>query len=375
MNARRARRRIPAGLVGMLALVAVAEGSLRRRELEIVLPWSLDWRVHGENAVGLSEGCDLLIFGDSVAKFGLIPDLIDGERGGRSYNLALCNGQATTSYFLLRRLIDSGTRPKAVVIDFTPHMLARGPNLNDRNWPELLSVSEALELARETRDADLFGRVIAAENLDSIRLRGELRDLIADSLAGVRYRHGYGTLRYLRNWRVNRGANLMPPIPFEGDPATWHRENMPGWAVDGTNLVYLDRFLRLAGREGIQVYWLLAPPSEGLQRGLEADGIDADHERFVRAVASQHAQVSVLDARHAHYPQEAHAGDPLHPSLAGAITLSVDVGRAIRDAEAAEVAPSWIVLPRYRPLESRVKLEDVEDSRLAVDDFFRGVRR
>ena len=375
MRRRRLWNRVPAGLVGTLALIAAVESAIGRKEFDWALPWSLDWQIHGRSAEAFADGQDLLIFGDSIAKFGLIPRLIDEERGGRSYNLALCNGQATTSYFLLRRIVDSGAKPSAIVVDFTPHMLARGPWLNARNWPELLTAPEAWELSRATGDPGLLGRVLAAGAVPSIRLRGELRDAIADAIGGVPYRHNYGTLRFLRNWRVNRGANLMPPIAFDQDPVAWYRGTLTSWSVDDTNLIYLDKFMRLAGREGIAVYWLLAPPTRELQEGLERSGLDADHERFVRQVASQHPHVRVLDARHAGYPQSAHAGDPLHPSLGGAITLSVDVGRAIRADEAGENRSAWVELPFYRDLGDVDEVEDIEESRIALDDYFRGLRR
>src|SRR5690242_12777653 len=107
----------PVGMLGMLALVLAAESYVARHDLDFATLWSANWR-HGA-AAARREGpkSAVLAFGDSLVKDGVAAPVIEARLGRRAYNLAVFNGQAPASYFLLRRALDAGARPAAVLID------------------------------------------------------------------------------------------------------------------------------------------------------------------------------------------------------------------------------------------------------------------
>src|SRR5579883_1943148 len=105
----------PAGLVGMLALVAAVEYSLARHDFSVLSLTQWDGRASRQAAEKEAKGCDVLIFGDSLVKLGVLPRVIEERSGLRSYSLAVAGSQPLASYFLLRRALNEGARPSAVV--------------------------------------------------------------------------------------------------------------------------------------------------------------------------------------------------------------------------------------------------------------------
>ena len=67
------RRAVPAGLLGMLALVAGVERYVAAPDDDLCHPWGRDWRAADRAARGKAAGCDVLCFGDSLAKYAVIP--------------------------------------------------------------------------------------------------------------------------------------------------------------------------------------------------------------------------------------------------------------------------------------------------------------
>jgi len=122
------RRHSPLGFLGMIGLVAAIEWTLSGHDLDFTSPMQWDWRVIGKAATRPDRvaGKDVLIFGDSLVKFGVQPRVLKRHSGTVAYNFALHTGQTPSSYFMLRRALRAGARPSVVVLDLTPHLLASG---------------------------------------------------------------------------------------------------------------------------------------------------------------------------------------------------------------------------------------------------------
>src|SRR5690606_15332158 len=122
-----------------------------------------------------------------MVKFGVAPRVIEAVTGLPTYNLAPYGGPPAASVFLLRRVIDRGARPKAVVVDFMPHLIAISPRHHMRLWQEMIQPVEALELAIDSRDASFFCEALLGRAFPSIRARQEIRANLHHALKAESY--------------------------------------------------------------------------------------------------------------------------------------------------------------------------------------------
>jgi hypothetical protein len=78
-----AGRRLPWGFLGMLGLVVAIEFTLAGHDLDFTAVWHWDWRIIGKAATKPDKVCgkDVLIFGDSMIKFGVMPKILKEGSG------------------------------------------------------------------------------------------------------------------------------------------------------------------------------------------------------------------------------------------------------------------------------------------------------
>ena len=88
------------------------------------------------------------------------------------------------TYFVLRRALESGARPSAIVIDTKPAVLIGGADYNAHYWPAALSPRECLELGRIARKGTLGLAAMTARLLPSLQARLEVRSRIEAALGG-----------------------------------------------------------------------------------------------------------------------------------------------------------------------------------------------
>ncbi len=364
MTGWRGWRRAPLGLLGMLALVASVEGFVGRRPLEFTNPASLSWTLSAAAARDEAPAADVLCLGDSLIKHGALPRVIESVVGGRACNLSVCAAQAPSTYFLFRRALERGARPRALVVDFAPDLLAGGPQYQERCYQELLSARECLELAWLARDSGFLARVALGRLLPTVRGRFEIRSAILSAMGGRPSGLVDVNRTYRRNWGVNGGAEYTPPNGYAGEiaPETPRQYMAQAFACQKVNARYLTKLMRLAASRQVPVYWLLPPIVPGLQAERDRSGAEAALEAFLKTQIERHAGLTVLDARRAGVPGTRFV-DAVHLNGPGGAALSVGIGEALRHS-----AP----LPRWTPLvlapePPAVALEDVAASRTIVE--------
>jgi hypothetical protein len=347
----------------MLGLVLAFELAVAARDRHAT-DAAMSWRETARAAAARAPGSDALLFGDSLVKFGLLPRVVAASGGPRSYNLALHAGPIPASYFLLRRALDAGARPRAVVLDAMTHQLAAIPTdpALARGWAELLSVRDLADLSWSLRDAAFLGRTLVAKLVPSARARHELRSGARDRLAGRggSLSHWFRVLR--RNWEANRGAQPHAPAagPVVVDPG--HGGIFPrDWRPLAVNVDYLRRFARLAAARGIAVYVLIPPLHPAAQSRRAAMGLDAAYDAFLRDELARLPGVVVLDARRTPYDETVFR-DAVHLDRHGASTLSGALATALA---APGDAARWRDLPAFRRASAPDLVEDLEQSRLA----------
>jgi hypothetical protein len=359
----------------MIALVILVEGTIWRRRLEWSDPVSLSWRFADRAARGDARGADVLYLGDSLVKHGLVPAVVHAESGLKGANLATARGPTLLSYFLLRRAVEAGARPSAIVIDTKPAVLIGGVEFNAHYWPAALSAPECIELGWATGKGQLGLGVLLARLLPSLQSRLEVRAGVQAALRGVPDPIREINRVLWRNWSVNGGANVASwDSPYRGELSPEIRERLhpDRWYVDPANIDGIERLLQLASRRGIRVFWLLPPISPRLQEWRQRSGSEAKYERFVRSFQSRYpAILTVLDARSV-AAEPALYVDATHLSGRGAAVLSRSVARTLRDELARPTAGRggrWIALsdPPHDPgRQAQPAFEDVERSKAIV---------
>src|SRR5262249_14227393 len=110
-----ARTPIPWGLVGLIGLVLALETFVARHEVGLMTYVALNARYAVDQTRTLDD-CQVLCLGDSQVKFGIDPWTIEGGSGFRARNLAIASSPTPTSYLLLRRALDAGARPSAILV-------------------------------------------------------------------------------------------------------------------------------------------------------------------------------------------------------------------------------------------------------------------
>ncbi len=366
----RRRRTLPGGLLGMIVLVAVLELTLARAEPRFTTIWADAWKFSGWAAARKAPLCQILCFGDSLVKHGVVPRIIEERTGRRCYNLAAFMGVAPSSYYLLKQALDSGARPEAVLID--GELLDGHPLGVRRLWPEMISLCDTWELTRTAKLPRLFPELAVARFLPSARLRFELRDELMAALGGLDPETWTSNATHRRNWELNLGADLMQVevCPPEKDRRPARIAELEptsrGWKCDPINAEYVRRFLQLALDQEIPVFWLLPPIHPEFQAQREREGRDGSYMQFVSRLQQRFPNLVVLDGRHAGYDPSALA-DVSHLNRRGAVAFSATVADVLRRRlSGGSEGQRWVELPDFRDYSPGVFVEDVSQSHAAI---------
>jgi hypothetical protein len=349
----------------MLVAVVLIELAVARQLAAFTNMFAEDWRLTGRAAGRKAVHCQVVCFGDSLVKFGVQPAVIEERTGGRVYNLALYRGQTPSSYFLLRHVLRSGARPAEVVVDADPHLLEHDPLASVRPWAELCDVSDLLDLAWESGDVSFPGRALTAQAIPSLRSRAEIRAWVLAALSGDAGVAKAALKGLWRNWRVNRGAQLMPANPAYPEELIAKSYGPAGWSPRPINLRYARRFLDLAARHGVRVFWVIPPVNPLVQDRRERCPLDAQHAGLLAALLADFPNLVVVDGRRSGYDRRAFH-DATHLCREGAVALSAEIGDLIGRPYPAAPGSRWTRLQPFRARNSAAPMEDLMESHHAI---------
>ena len=349
--------RLPAGLIGALVLIACGEWMVSRQADRLAVYQVLATRFARDEASRSAPGCDVLALGDSVVKFGFDPAAIERRLGVRAYNLAVPGTPPPLTYALLRRALEAGATPTALVVG---HMSLSGdPSVQVAELSELLRIGECAELAWDARDPTLFATLTVNQLVPSVRYRHALRAKLLKTLSGKDA--GPDPTEGLRDhWRANRGMERRPDGgAFDGrmEPRLARSVYSQEWRVLAVYEHDLRRIAALAAERDIPVYWLVPPLIPEAQAYRDVAGLDAHHSRNLHAIQARSPNLIVLDARHSGYPASAFF-DSCHLNSRGAERLSNDIAAAIARRSGEK---SWVSLPTYDDRPSRIASDALSD--------------
>ncbi len=354
-------RRLPMGLLGMLAILSVVESHLFQDRETYCAPGSQELQLAWKAAHYQAPGRDVLCFGDSLIKLSLIPQVFEKTAGLSCYNLAVSGSQTPMSYLLLKRALEAGARPKAILVEFMPSLFRLPPTHNLSRWSYVASLSDAAEMAWRENNRVLFDRVLLNKTLTSMEARMEIRRILQRQLLGPQSAPDEVPM-YRRHWIKFDGAQIMPENPTlteqDFDPASWANGFYPHWYVNRVNRAYLLKFLDLANASNIEVYWLLPPIMPSVQDLCEKSGFAARQTAFLKALQKRYSRLAIIDGRMADYDEKVYM-DPNHLGRSGAYVYSEEIGALMRErlSERGE-RTAWVSLPPYQARSVDVAIED-----------------
>ena len=364
-------RPCPWGFFGAVGLIVIVETVVSARHLDFTTLSAYDWRLTGQAVVREAPKSEILVFGDSLLKFGMVSDILERRLEAKFFNLSLMGGQSVSSYFLLRRAIEAGARPKAILQDCQdqPAVAGRpqtgvGVREHIRDWQELLDFRELRELRASIGDDALFHSVLLGRLLPTVKNYHEIRDRkIFWTKDGRFFAHVQR-----RNFERNRGSILAPRAERPPPSPSLALMNSPRleWISNSMTSEYLDKFFRLAESRSIPVFFLLPPTSPEHQSLREKVGQKAYYTRQAEAIRARYPSVTIFDARESRYDR-AYFIDDTHLDRVGASIYSKDLAEAVAATLSGPKSPMrWVNLPKCRAGVEGKLGEDIDSSILAV---------
>lgn len=368
--------RIPYGLLGMFALVFAVERQTNASLRGVMNVTAATWAFAAESADRESWNGAVLCFGDSLAKFGLQPRVLEARLGARARNFAGYSSPPSNDYFLLRRILARGDKPRALIVTFNPAHLDWRTADHAPLLAEYAHCDEALDLARAVGDANFFASYLANRILPTLRCRFELREGIGRQLEGFPWERPPLLTRLRENWTTNLGAqaniDAPPAAPNEqqiaaivGSRFTDPRAKQPVQAE------YVRRFLELAARQGIPVYWVLPPFLPGVRSRREQAGIEAFTTDVSRQLQIEHPELRVIDGRAIGLDESYYCDDFVHLNRRGSAVFTAAIADAIANSGNNE---RFVALGPVKNSPTSIELDGFSVKQLARPDTG-GVRR
>jgi hypothetical protein len=368
----------PLGLIGMLALIGIAR-CFGVPQAQIPAPAGrveMCWQDSARAARSLEAGSDILCFGDSVIKLGILPRVLKDRLGVSAYNLGVLGGQAPTSYFLLQRVLERGIRPRAILINFSENLLAGSPAASAARWANSVGWRESLDVAWHSKDPavgvssafhGLFPGWCDERGWSPFLTFGAHKKSGTVSADDPRV--------FERNWRLNRGAQAAPRqfVPVEGTTTT----DCARWRPDPANEAYVDRLLRTAMTSRTPVFWLLPPSMREQPERPDRAGVSESYRRFVAARVAEFSCLTVLDGESLQWSARVFR-DPLHLNRDGAVRFSLAVADAVAPRLLGHASVErWIDVVATSEQEAipyQNLVEDLDQSRAAIEPILVGQR-
>jgi len=274
---------------------------------------------------------DVQLHGDSVAQGALLASEIEMSlpAGKRVINAALQGSGPEFTYFLLRRQIENGQVPGAIVLAHSPHTFVTertgvlvGAFLG---WSE---IPEVFAHGRHFFDA-LYG--VLCKLSFTLRHRDELSDLAKGRRAAVAsWNDPLPTEAWVR--QVGEEAEAKWEREGKRPPGELHPVYLRRFEVDPGVHALLGRLLALAKARDVRVYWLTLPEHEAVAAARDTLGFAPAYYAFVDSLAAR-GEITLLQREFEVLPAT-EFGDYTHLRLRAALRLSREVGEKLR-AESA----------------------------------------
>ncbi len=356
MAERRLRRFLasaPWGILGALAILILVEGAVSQHSLDLASAVTIGY-THSHQAI-YTESRDSSVFamGDSQIKAGISPRVIEKRSGRKTFNLAINGATAPMTYYMFEQAISREPKPSAIIVDFKPTMLTIHPSIVLPGFSSEMNFGQCVDFARTMKSSSFFAQLLTHKSIRSLKERWGIRQYVSSALAGKAIDQRLANFSTLSQWSADRGANSNPVNPsIESIESPWdegayvHDTPVP---FDILNLVYVKRFLELAEKNQIPVFWVAPPLNPKIQAKRDARGLDSTFTSLLRSSAERFQGLTVIDARRSCYPVRKFV-DGAHLDREGAAIFSEGVADVLSESlRHSSDRNRWVNLPVFSP--------------------------
>src|SRR5436305_1651357 len=94
---------LPMGVLGMVVLIVAVEAYVVSHDDDLTGLGTFNWRYSAQAARREARDHEVLCFGSSLTKCGVLARVVGHGTGRRCFNMAVGNGRIASSYYLLKR--------------------------------------------------------------------------------------------------------------------------------------------------------------------------------------------------------------------------------------------------------------------------------
>ncbi|MBO6138196.1 MAG: hypothetical protein J6O71_06240 [Lachnospiraceae bacterium] len=234
---------------------------------------------------------DRLIIGDSRAKSGVMPAVLD--ESGNTYNIAIGGCTPIEMYYALDRYLKAHEPPKSVFIIFAPYHFYDIDNYNQTLYYNYLSVGQIVETAKEARG--LMGEEKVAykgwiTDVISYKLRFPSKYLAAfyESLPGG---NGEANRERLAQVRDELGFTLFGTEESNNEPS--YEVHEEAFKRSELLIKYFERLLDRLQEEGVEVTIEQGPLNPVSYDSIKPEFIDGYME-FLDQISERYPEITVV---------------------------------------------------------------------------------
>jgi hypothetical protein len=287
-----------------------------------------------------SPSVDVVCVGSSRFALGVVPSQVEMGLGRPVHNASIPAADFSVNDFILKRLLRDGFRPRVVVVEVTPEMVARRNRWLGAHILLPPTWTDVPGYARDVWQSGNAWRLVKERVAPVCRYHAELRDALS---VGTEARPPDLPPAQIPATAAATGPLPQPVAPpreqfLDGDrslPAeALTREGLPrfrdwlsNYQVAGTAPRSLERLLGRCRRHDIAVL-LVAPPLTRAHRQLYTPDIEAAFRSYLRGLEAR-GLCRFLDCRDT-LPDDLFL-DNHHVNAEGAVRFSRRLGELIRD--------------------------------------------
>lgn len=280
------------------------------------------------------------VMGDSVSsalRAAQLKEILGGKYDVSNYSLP--GTSPMFNYFVLKRQIAAGQKPKVIV--FAPHPGTWKDPFVDRFLARYANPRETAELLRGGATFTDWAYGILCRASYTLRYREEFYLALVQSDWGF-FRTWQRPVSPVQNTRAKITKEEMVPEASTGKGID--AQNIPPALsqpikIHPTNEKYFEKFCDLAARNGISIVWLTLPEAQAFRDLFPGPERTAAYAPFVERMKASHPNLYPLSTEIPVLPNN-HFFDPWHLNQYGAWVFSNEAGQRLAEWLASAQLPA-----------------------------------